>query len=351
MFFSTFWGWLQGQLSSYVGTNTAAVAAAIEPAAVTTATIYVMVWGYLSLRGQIQEPVLEGFKRIVVVAIVLGVALHLWTYNTLIVDSVFQAPTQLAAVIAGAGSPINTIDTIWDRGGYVAGQLWDKGGVFNGDFGFYLAGAVVYLIMGTVAVYAMFLMALSQIALSLILVLGPIFIVLLFFEATKRFFEAWVAMLANYALIAVLTVLASALLLRIVQSYATQTAALGSAIVTVDALNMVLVSALVFLVMRQVPAIAAGLASGIALSSFGAVSGILNWGLGTARRTAYETGRGVMDGWRGEPRSRWESLRRGAGNRLGSGLGSLRDQATGSGRTGGTLVPRERVMPPPGNFR
>ncbi len=168
-----------------MGTNTALVAATIEPAVVTLATIYVMVWGYLSMRGQIQEPVLEGIKRILVIALIFGIGIRLWTYNTLIVDTVLGAPVQLSATIVGAGSPINTIDTIWDRGGFVAGQLWNKGGVFNGDFGFYLAGGVVYLIMGTTAVYAMFLLALSQIALTIILVLGPIFIALLFFEATS----------------------------------------------------------------------------------------------------------------------------------------------------------------------
>ncbi|CAG0946454.1 Type IV secretion system protein VirB6 [Gammaproteobacteria bacterium] len=347
MFFSTFWSWLQGQLATYVGTNTAAIAGAIEPAAVTLAVLYVMVWGYLCMTGMIAEPIMDGVKRIIVIGLIFGVGLSLWAYNTVIVDTVFNAPSQLTAVIVGGGNAIATIDAIWDRGGYVAAELWNKGGVFNGDVGFYLAGAFVYLVVGAVAVYSMFLLALAQIAISLGLVLGPLFIVMLFFNATKRFFEAWVAMLANYALITILAVLVSALLLQIVESYATQTAALGAAIVTVDALNMVLVSGLSLLLLRQVPSFAAGLASGIALSSFGAVSGLVNWGLGTAKRTTYEFGRGVLDGYGGEPRSRWDSLRRGAGNRFGSGIANMRDRVAGQ-RTGGTLVPRERVMPKPG---
>ena len=44
----------------------------------------------------------------------------------------------------------------------------------------------------------------------------------------QRFFAAWIAQLANYALITVLTVMVAALLLQIVQSYAAQTAARGS---------------------------------------------------------------------------------------------------------------------------
>lgn len=71
-FFETFWTWLQGQLAAYIGTNTALVAAALEPAIVTLATVYVMVWGYLHLSGRIEEPIVAGLKRLLVLAVVLG---------------------------------------------------------------------------------------------------------------------------------------------------------------------------------------------------------------------------------------------------------------------------------------
>ena len=204
-----------------------------------------------------------------VVALILGVGLRLWLYNTLIVDTFYNAPTQLAAAVVGSADPVGTIDTIWERGGAVAGNLWSKGGVLTGDLGFYLAGALVWCLMGVLCVYAMFLMALSSIALAVLLALGPLFIASLFFDVTKRFFTAWMAQLTNYALITVLTVMVAALLLQVVQSYATQTAARGTAILTVDALHMVLIAVLVFLVLRQVMPIASALAGGVALNSFG----------------------------------------------------------------------------------
>jgi len=60
----------------------------------------------------------------------------------------------------------------------------------------------------------MFLIALSSIALAVLLALGPLFFAMLFFDATRRFFGAWIAQLANYGLITVLTVMVAALLLR-----------------------------------------------------------------------------------------------------------------------------------------
>ncbi|PZQ77881.1 MAG: conjugal transfer protein TrbL [Variovorax paradoxus] len=346
MFFQQFWTWLTSQLTDYIASKSAAVAGAIEPSAVTLATIYVMMWGYLSLTGRIQEPIWEGVKRILFIAIVLGVGIRLWMFNAVLVDTFFKAPGQLAAVITGSSDPVTVIDTIWDKGGSVASNLWNKGGVLNGDFGFYLAGAIVYLIMGGVSVYALFLLALSKLALALILAIGPVFICLLLFETTRRFFEAWIAQLANYALIAVLSTLVATLMLKVVSSYATQTAARGAAIVTVDALNMILCAALVLLIMRQVMPIASGLASGIALSSFGVVSGMAQWALGGAKRSTYEFSRGVIDGARREPGSRWDSFRRLAGNRVGAGLSSAARAITPN-RRGGTVIPREQVMPNP----
>jgi type IV secretion system protein VirB6 len=278
-FFASFWGWLNGQLATYIGANTTRVAAALEPAVVTLATVYVTVWGYLQLTGRIEEPLVDGLKRLITLSVVLGVALRLWLYNTVIVDTFYHAPAQLAAAIVGARDPVATIDTIWEQGGEVADYLWNNAGTWHQDFGFDLAGAVVWLLVGFLCVYTMFLISLSGIALSVLLALGPLFFTLLLFDSTRRFFEAWIAQLANYALISILTVLVAALLLQIVESYAEQTVAQGPGIQTVDSLDMVLVAVLVFLLMRQIMPIAAALAGGTAISTFGAVSGVVRWGM------------------------------------------------------------------------
>jgi len=76
-FFTTFWSWLNSQLAAYIGTNTARLAGVLEPTVVTLAVLYVMVWGYLQLTGQIEEPFVAGVKRIVMLAVVLGVTLNL----------------------------------------------------------------------------------------------------------------------------------------------------------------------------------------------------------------------------------------------------------------------------------
>ncbi len=295
-FFQTFWSWLNQTLAGYIGDNTARVSAALEPAIVTMATVYVMVWGYLQLTGRIEQPLTDGLRRIVLLVLVLGVSLRLWLYNTVIVDSFYDAPAQLAAAVVGAGDPVGTIDAIWLQGGTVAAQLWKEGTVWNNPVGFSIAGGVVWLLTGLLCVYAMFLIALAHIASAVLLAIGPLFIVMLLFDSTRRFFEAWITQLATYALISVLTVLVAALLLHVVETYAAQTAARGEALVTVDALDMMLVSVLVFLLMRQIMPIASGLAGGLALTSFGAISRPLGATLRAVRERLWKSQKSGVKG-------------------------------------------------------
>src|ERR1700758_945626 len=314
-FFAEFNAWLNALLAGYIGDNTARTAAALEPAIVTLGVIYVMVWGYLQLTGQIEEPFIAGVKRLVTLAVILACAIHLWLYNTLVVDTFFNAPSQLAAIVIGAYDPVAVIDQIIFEGGDAANLLLEKGGILNG-FSYYLAGFAVYAIVILTAVYTIFLLSLSRIALSVLLALGPLFIGLLLFESSKRFFEAWLAQLANYAFITILTVLVAALMLHLVTVSATQAASEGGGIQIANAVRVCMAAGLTFLVMRQVMPMAAGLATGLALSSFGVVSAALAWGLGGALRGSGQFSRGLLD----RETNRWDPLSRRAGYALRHGV-------------------------------
>ena len=314
-FFATFSAWLDAILANYIGTNTARIAVILEPAILVLASLYVMIWGYLLLTGKLEEPFVSGVKRLITLAVILGVALHLWLYNSVIVDTFFRAPAELAAGLIGAYDPVTIIDQILFTGGDAATLLLQKGGLLHGDFSFTIAGYAVYLVVGLTALYAMFLLALAKIALAILLALGPFFIALLFFETTKRFFESWIAQMANYAFITILTVLVASLLMGIVTTAAQQAAARGGGIQIADAVRVCLAAGLTLLIMRQVMPMAAGLASGLALSSFGAVSAIVAWGFGRASGSGGQFARGLFD----RETTRWDSLSRKAGFYVGRG--------------------------------
>ncbi|MEJ1962909.1 MAG: type IV secretion system protein [Gammaproteobacteria bacterium] len=315
-FFATFNVWLDTLLARYIETNVARIAEALEPAIVTLGLLYVLIWGLLQIFGRIEEPFLEGLKRITVLALIFGVALHMWLYEDVIVDTFFEAPAQLGRAIIRTYDPVNIVDEIMTQGSDAAELLMQKGGVFDGNFAYYLAGAAVYFIIGLTAIYTMFLLALSRIALSVLLALGPLFIALMFFDTTRRFVEAWIAQLANYAFIAILIVLVAALMLAVVGAATQAATALGGSIQISDAVRVCLAAGLTLLVMRQVPPMAAGLASGIALSSFGVVSGIAQ---GSVRHLGQFARGALMD----RETSRWDGLSRKGGYYTGKAAGSV----------------------------
>lgn len=324
-FFAEFNVWLTSLLARYIADNTAAFARVLEPAIVTLGVFYIVIWGYLQLVGKIEEPFITGIKRLLTLALILGVSLQLWLYNEIIVDTFFTAPAALVAGVIGAPDAVSIVDEIFFDGDDAASLLLAKGGFFDDAFTFYLAGFAVYVIVGLAAVYTMFLLALSKIALSVLIALGPIFVTLLFFESTKRFFESWIAQLSNYAFLTILTVMVAALMLQVVSEAAQTAVEAGGGIEIAHALKVCVAAALTFLIMKQVPAMAQGLASGVALSSLGAVSQLVGLGWGAVRGA----GRSVKDFSRGAfvdtDKSRWDSMSRKAGQKV-IGMGMPRER-------------------------
>ena len=289
-FFAEFDAWLTDILTRYIADNTAAIATILEPAIITLGVFYV------------------------------------------IVDTFFRAPTALAAGIIAARDPsappfepVAVVDEIFFDGDDAASLLMEKGEIFGEDIIFYFAALAIYLAVGLTAVYTMFLLVMSRIALAVLLALGPIFIALFFFDSTKRFFEAWIAQLSNYAFLAVLTVLVAALMLAVISTAAEAAAATGGGLEIANAIKVCVAAALTFLIMRQVPAMAQGLASGIALSGFGAVGSVLRMGAGVGRFVGRRAGEFSRGAFIDRDTSRWDSLSRKAGQRL---IGARMPRAT-----------------------
>lgn len=322
-FYTEFSLWLDALLATYVADQTARIAEAIEPLVITLCVLYVMIWGYLALFGKVEEPLTDSIKRFFAIGVVFAVAIHLWLYNEVIVATVFDAPASLAAVVVGTYEPLEVIDQVLQDGMDTGGRLMARGSLLDG-FSFDIAGIAVCILIGVVAVYAMFLLSLSKVALSVLLAIGPVFLVSVLFVATRRFLESWVAQLVNYALITVLTVLVCALMLHVISVATTQALAVGGGITVAHAMRVCVAAGLTLLVLRQVLPIAAGLAHGLALATQGAVSAGMLWALGVGRRTTSDFLRGaVMD----RQTTRWDSLARRSGFGLKRGASRAASEA------------------------
>jgi type IV secretion system protein VirB6 len=309
-FFAEFNAWLNALLNDYIQQYTAQMATLLEPAIVALGTLYVLIWGFLHIAGRIEEPVLEGLKRIAILALVFGVSLDLWLYNSVIVESFYRAPAALAGNLVGATDFVTIVDTILFRGDDVATALLAKAGVFHGNFSFYFAAIAVYVVIVLTAVYTMFLLTLSRIALSVLLAIGPLIIPLFLFSSTRRLVEAWLAQLATYAFVAVLAGLVAALMMHLIDQSAAQAEAAGGGIQIAQAVRVCIAAGFTFLVMRQVLPMAGGLASGVALSTFGIVSGAL---VNVRRRALFSAGQFTRGALLDRETTRFDPLSRKAG--------------------------------------
>lgn len=257
---------------SYVGENVAAMARIVGPFAVTMLTLYVALWGFASVRGLIREPANEFINRVIVIVVVFGIGFNLANYNILITNTFLHGPDELVAGLArspSGGGVASGLDAMLKLGFDLGARYWAKAGVLEGDFGMYFVALFVWGITLVVTAYSFFLMALSKVALTLIVGIGPIFFIGLLFQATAGFFNSWLRQLANYFLVPVLVVMVNLLVMTLFARAASGASAIQSTTEVAQVFPFLATGLVCLLALASVLSIASGLAGGVSLSSFG----------------------------------------------------------------------------------
>lgn len=286
-FYETMFTQLGTALTGYVNSTATNIIGAITPVATTLLTIYVMLWGWSMIRGVIQEPVIDGFNRMIRLTLITTAALGIGYYNGYIADFLWGTPDALATYVAGGASYTST-----SSGAYLddlMSQMWDFGDAYYQKYEttswmgipnsfFFLA----YAIWGAAIIatgYAAFLFALSKMALAIILAVGPIFVLLIMFEPTKRFFDAWIGQALNYVFLVMLTAGAVKLIYAILETYLGAASGAMADPAMNQAIPAIVFAIVGFLVMMQMPSVSSALGGGVAVGTLGAVS----WAYGKAK--------------------------------------------------------------------
>lgn len=270
---------LNGALGTYIGDVATNIISSISGVAYSMLMIYVILWGWSTMRGLISEPITDGAGRIIRLSIITGIALNLGRYNTYLSDFLWNTPDAMATVVASgysnSTSNVQYLDALMSKLFDLGDAFWQKANAAGGfipDLGL-MAVAILIWIAGVAATaYGAFLLALSKMALAILLGIGPLFVLLLIFDGTKRFFEAWIGQALNYVFLVVLTAGSIKLILTIIDAYLGAAAATAAADPTIDqALPAIVLCVIGALVMMQLPSIASALGGGTAISTLGAV--------------------------------------------------------------------------------
>ncbi|MDD5365964.1 MAG: type IV secretion system protein [Gallionellaceae bacterium] len=335
---------MSSTLDTYVSDVSTAIAGGFAGVATTLVTIYVMLWGWSMMRGVISEPVTDGVSRIVRLAVIVGLATNVGLYNGYISDFLWNLPDALASLIASGYSDsatnANFLDTLFGKA-YDFGQAYHEKGYaspgFFPDYGMVAAAWAIWAFGLAATGYAAFLLVLSKIVLAVVLGVGPLFILFLIFEPTKRLFDAWIGQALNYIFVVMLTTATIKLLLTIISAYIDAVfgsyAAVGGADPGYSEIfPMLALSAIGCLALVQMPSIASALGGGVAISSLGAVrwaydktTGGVSRGLSAARPTN-------MRRTLNKARSDWKIAKKAANTTVGV-PGAVYRKITGGNRT------------------
>lgn len=248
--------------------------------------IWIAIWGYLAMMGHTNEPLKEGVYRILRLSFILALGLTLGTYLGVTVNFLSKGPEQIAAAVTG--SPPDsigvTLDNLYIKVFEITDACFEKGGILDGNFGMYIMG-FGFMILGTALLLAVaFFIISAKIMTAILLGIGPIFIALLLFKGTQRFFESWLSMVCNFGMILVLTVGLGTVALDLADAFIAKmgypagvwgdaATVYARGIANLDSiLKLLIIFGITVLLMLQVPSIAAALGGGIALATQSIVS-------------------------------------------------------------------------------
>jgi type IV secretion system protein VirB6 len=263
---------IDSALSTYVTSVSSSLAATLAPLVVTGLSIHYTLFGLAVMRGEADASLPKLAWNLAKHSMIFSIALTAAAYQEWAVDTV-NATTGLlvqAASPSGATSLAIALDQMDAQGGEYAMTVLGHGMTLMPIGGWLdlIAGIVIMVsnlaLMALIGIWGI----LAKVALTFVLAFGPLFISLLAFPATKKFFDAWLGKVLNYLLLTVFMAAVTTFSMRIAGSFVSQMMAAGDSSNSFsDAFGFALLSITLIVVTWQMPSIASGIAGGSAVSS------------------------------------------------------------------------------------
>lgn len=194
---------------------------ALVPALTIILTLFIAFFAFALITGRTQISIRALTPRIVTLGLVITLATSWIAYQSLVWNLAAGAPDQIASVILGGeGSATqqfgDKIDIVFSAIQHASGQVGEQGAgaptkeisTFSPE-GLMWIGATL-LLLGTVGV-----LVTSRIALAVLMAVGPVFVVLALFPATRGLFAGWLRSLVMMAVTPLFAVLGGTLMLEI----------------------------------------------------------------------------------------------------------------------------------------
>ncbi|WP_375459320.1 type IV secretion system protein [uncultured Enterovirga sp.] len=284
---------------NYVSTAYQALSSALTAGGATSVaglllTLYVIVWGIGIWQGTATGGPADHAFRLFRAFLIYTLATSWNDFQTLAYNAMNQGPSAIgnsllnAVTTAGStGTSANltsvngvqsALQNMWDTTNRATQAFLQNAGITN--WGPYIFAAVFYVVMALLIGYAIFLIILSKLFMWLLLALAPVFIILLLFGATSRFFSGWLGALVQYFLVQVLVYAFLAFYVSLIQQSLDALNGVSSSVTVSWATigPVVLLAIIGVLLLSQLNNVAAAIAGGVPISAarIGAVLAVVS---------------------------------------------------------------------------
>lgn len=269
--------------TAYQALSSAATSGGATSVAGLLLTLYIIFWGVGIWQGTSTGGPADHAFRLFRAVLIYAMATSWGDFQTLAYNFLNDGPSAignalLSAVTSGdsTGTSANltsvngvqsALQNMWDTTNSATEAFLQNAGITN--WGPYIFAAVFYVVMAILIGFAIFLIVLSKMFIWLLLALAPLFIILLLFGVTTRFFSGWMSSLVQYFLVQVLVYAFLAFYVSLIQQ-------------TIDTLNgvansksatwatigpVVLLAIIGILLLSQINNMAAAIAGGVPIFS------------------------------------------------------------------------------------
>lgn len=288
-FYTNTYQHLSEPINTFVTQTVEKVITGFSPMVTSFLIIYCFIWGWALLNGSVKEPFMDGVRRIVRISFIAGLAMSVGVYNGLIVDTFWNIPDALGKLIApGSTSTPEAAFSFLDR---VLDDFYDQGNVFYqkasglklSNFGLVIIAIAIWVSGIAITCGAFILLLAVKVVLACMLAIGPIAIAMVTFEATKKFCDQWISLVASAIAGSLLTIIFINLVLVVLNKYIEK---VGADIDIPSALPLLIFGVIATVYYIQIPQLASTLGGGAAVGSLGLGRAIGGRVLGGAKGTA-----------------------------------------------------------------
>lgn len=310
-------------------------------------TLFLVLYGYMLMMGRIQDAGSSGFIMTGKVLIISLLALNADIYLNWVVSGLQGVEEGLTSAFGGGGGTVyETLDNSLSKGLELILQAREKASEASWRqigtiFGWWLIAALIAVGFGLVVVFGGIAILLSTVYLKILFAIGPLFILMLMWPVTARFFDQWFGFVINHTIIFALTAVVLTLGVSIYDHQISKVAMDSDQNMLAVALELLIVAAILYALVKGVMPMAAALAGGLTMGVMTARS--LSGGVKQTADIAKGAGKGSLAAGKGMyGAGQWAANKLRRGNKVENG-GSA-GSGSGSGDGGWQPAYRDAVL-------